>query len=111
IDAALAPMTPDVAWPKAFKGDFASGPEEVRDYWTEHWSEINPHVEPIVFYPHDAGQVLVYVHQVVRDLAGVVLADEHVVHRFNIEHGLVQATEVSPVPSSGIGVCPADMLA
>ena len=103
IDAALALMTPDVAWPKAFKGGFVRGPEEVRAYWTEQWSEINPHVEPIAFSPEDAGQVLVQVHQVVRDLAGAVLADEHVGHRFTIEHGLIQAMEVCPLPSSGLG--------
>jgi ketosteroid isomerase-like protein len=31
-DAALALMTPDVAWPKAFKGGFVHGPEEVHQY-------------------------------------------------------------------------------
>jgi ketosteroid isomerase-like protein len=103
IDAALALMTPDVAWPKAFKGGFVRGPEEIRAYWTEQWSEINPHVEPIAFHPEDAGQVLVEVHQVVCDLAGAVLADEHVGHRFTIEHGLIQAMEVCPLPSSGLG--------
>jgi hypothetical protein len=103
IDAALALMTPDVTWPKAFKGGFVHGPEEVRAYWTEQWSEINPHVEPIAFYSEDAGQVLVEVHQVVRDLSGAVLADEHVGHRFTIEHSLIQAMEVCPLPSSGLG--------
>ncbi|WP_309707559.1 nuclear transport factor 2 family protein [Armatimonas sp.] len=103
IDAALALMTPDVAWPKAFKGGFVRGPEEVRAYWTEQWSEINPHVEPIAFYSEDAGKVLVKVHQVVRDLAGAVLADEHVGHRFSIENDLIQAMEVCPLPSSGLG--------
>ena len=102
IDAALALMTPDVAWPRAFKGGFVRGPKEVRAYWTEQWSEINPHVEPIAFHPEDAGQVLVEVHQVVRDLSGTVLADEHVGHRFTIEHGLIQAMEVCPLPSSGL---------
>ena len=56
IDAALALMTPDVAWPKAFKGGFVRGTEEVRAYWTQQWSEINPHVEPVAFYPEDAGR-------------------------------------------------------
>ena len=93
-------MTPDVTWPKAFKGDFVRGPEDVRAYWTEPWSEINPNVEPSAFYPEGAGQVLVEVNQVVRDLAGAVLADEHVGHRFTIKHGLIQAMELRPLPSS-----------
>jgi ketosteroid isomerase-like protein len=100
IDTALALMTPNVAWPKAFKGGFVHGPEEVRAYWTEQWSEIDPHVEPISFHTEDAGQVLVEVHQIVRDLARAVLADEHVGHRFTIEDGLIQGMEVCPLPSS-----------
>ncbi|MEH2113225.1 nuclear transport factor 2 family protein [Nostoc sp.] len=100
IDAALVLMTADVAWPKAFKGGFVRGPEEVRAYWTEQWSESNPHVEPVSFYSEESGRILVDVHQVVRDLAGAVLADEHLGHRFTIEHGLIQAMEVCPLPSS-----------
>jgi hypothetical protein len=100
INAALALMTPRVAWPKAFKGGFVRGPEEVRAYWTEQWSEINPHVEPVAFHPEDNGCILVDVHQVVRDLAGSVLADERVGHRFTLEGGLIQGMEVCPPPSS-----------
>jgi hypothetical protein len=99
IDAALALMTPDVAWPKAFKGGFVRGPEEVRAYWTEQWSEIDPHVEPVAFHPGDDGIILVEVHQVVRDLAGGILGDERVGHRFTIVRGLIEAMAVSPLPS------------
>lgn len=101
IDTALALMTPDVTWPRAFKGGFVRGPEEVRAYWTEQWSEIDGHVEPVSFHPEESGRILVEVHQVVRDLAGAVLADEHVGHRFTIVQGLIQAMEVCPLPSSG----------
>ncbi|MGB7085065.1 MAG: nuclear transport factor 2 family protein [Phormidesmis sp.] len=103
IDAALALMTPDVHWPRAFKGGFVRGPEAVRAYWMEQWREINAHVEPVAFHTEEAGQVLVEVHQVVRDLAGTVLADEHVGHRFTLEHGLIQSMEVCLLSSSGLG--------
>ncbi len=98
IDAALATMSPSVAWPKAFKGGFVRGPEEVRAYWTEQWSEIDPHVEPVSFHSEGVGRIVVDVHQVVRNLAGAVLGDEHVGHRFTIEGGLIQAMEVCPIP-------------
>jgi len=101
IDAALALMTADVAWPKAFKGGFVRGHEEVRAYWTEQWSEIDPHVEPVDFYPEDDGRIWVEVHQVVRDLAGAVLADESVGHCFSFSNGLIEAMEVGPLPPSG----------
>lgn len=104
IDTALSLMTPDVHWPRAFKGGFVRGPEEVRAYWTEQWSEINGHVEPVAFHFENDGQILVEVHQVVRDLTGAVLADEHVGHRFTIKHGLIQSMEVCPLPLSDFGV-------
>jgi ketosteroid isomerase-like protein len=101
IDAALATMAPDVAWPRAFKGGSVCGHQEVRDYWAEQWAEIDPHVEPTSFHPEGGGRVLVRVHQVVRDRAGAVLADGHVGHRFTIESGLIRAMEVcSPLPGS-----------
>jgi SnoaL-like domain len=93
-DGALALMSSTVAWPRAFKGGFVRGPDEVRAYWKEQWSEIDPHVEPVAFLEERDGQVLVRVHQIVRDLAGAILADEHVGHRFTIAGGRIQSMEV-----------------
>ena len=101
IDAALATMALDVSWPKAFKGGFAHGQEAVRAYWTEQWSEIDPHVEPVAFHREPDGRVLVEVHQVVRNLAGTVLADVLVGHRFTLANGVIRAMEVCSLPSSG----------
>ena len=97
LDAALALMTPDVHWPRAFKGGFVRGPEEVRAYWAEQGSEIDAHVEPVAFNSEEDGQILVEVHQVVRDLAGAVLASEHVGHRFTFKDGLIQVMEICPL--------------
>jgi hypothetical protein len=97
IDAALRTMAPDVLWPKAFKGGFARGHQEVRAYWTEQWSEIDPRVEPVSFRPDGSGRILVDVHQVVRDAAGTVVVDVRVGHRFTIASGLIRAMEVCPL--------------
>jgi len=94
IDTALSMMTPYVDWPRAFKGGFVRGPDAIRAYWTEQWSEIDPHVEPVAFHAAARGQVLVDVHQVVRGLDGALLADEIVQHRFTIGDGLIQKMEV-----------------
>lgn len=94
IGAALSTMSQDVAWPRAFKGGFVEGHHAVGAYWTEQWSEINPHVEPEIFRLDDTGHVSVTVHQVVHDLAGLVLADEHVCHRFTLEKGLIKKMEI-----------------
>lgn len=100
IDAALAIMTPDVTLPRAFKGGFVRGPEEVRAYWTEQWKEIDALVEPVTFHPEEDGRILVDVHQVVRNLDGSVIADERIGHRYTIEQGLIQGMEVCLLPSS-----------
>jgi nuclear transport factor 2 (NTF2) superfamily protein len=100
IDAALALMTPDVAWPRAFKGGFVRGADEVRAYWTEQWSEINPTVEPVAFHAEDSKHILVEVHQVVRDLTGAIIADDHVEHRFTFDDGLIRMMEVQPDTSN-----------
>ncbi len=104
INATLALMTPDVHWPRAFKGGFVRGPKEVRTYWTEQWSEIDGHVEPVAFHIEEDGQVLVEVRQIVRDLTGALLADEHVGHRFTFENGLIKAMEVCSLPLSDLGI-------
>ena len=100
IDTALALMTPDVAWPRAFKGGFVRGPEEVRAYWTEQWSKIDPTVEPISFQAESSGSIFVTVHQVVRDLDGSVLGDDQVGHRFMLQNSLIQSMEVVPLAAS-----------
>jgi ketosteroid isomerase-like protein len=99
IDAALALMTPDVAWPRAFKGGYVRGHAAVRAYWRDQWREIDPYVTPTAFHPAPGGRVLVEVHQVVRDLKGAVLADEHVGHRFTLVDGRIGGMDVvSPRP-------------
>jgi hypothetical protein len=98
IDAAVLLMSPDVTWPKAFKGGVVNGPNEIRAYWTEQWSEINPSVEPMAFYPQNDSKILVDVHQVVRSLDGQIISDEHVCHRFTIKNELIQAMELCSFP-------------
>ena len=99
IDAALARMTDDVAWPRAFKGGFVRGPAEVRAYWSEQWSEIDPNVEPTSFQTQGDGRITVAVHQIVRALDGTVLADEHTGHLFTLKDGLIAKMEVCELAS------------
>ncbi len=100
IDAALALMTSGVAWPRAFKGGFVRGPEAVRAYWIEQWREIDPHVEPVSFQREDGPCISVEVRQVVRDLNGLVIADDTVSHRFTLQNGLIDKMEVAEPDTS-----------
>ncbi|GGL04980.1 isocitrate lyase/phosphoenolpyruvate mutase family protein [Mangrovihabitans endophyticus] len=94
VDAVLAAMTPDVAWPNGWEGGMVRGHREVRDYWRRQWAEIDPTVEPVGFADEDDGRIAVTVHQTVRDRAGAVLADQTVVHVYRFVAGLVGAMEI-----------------
>lgn len=94
IDAALATFHPAVQWPKAFEGGYVSGYEEVRDYWTRQWTEINPRVEPVGFQQRPDGTTAVTVHQVVRDLSGELLFDGMVRHVYLVEAGLLRKMDI-----------------
>jgi hypothetical protein len=54
----------------------------------------DPTVEPVDFRQERNGRVAVTVRQVVRDLAGAVIAQGHVVHVYRFADGLVHDMEI-----------------
>ncbi|GAB3962746.1 nuclear transport factor 2 family protein [Spirosoma harenae] len=94
IDAVLATMHPDVDWPNGWEGGRVIGHEAVHDYWTRQWAEIDPHVEPLRCHTDETGQVLVEVHQVVKDQSGQILIDEELQHLYQIEDNLIKRMEI-----------------
>ena len=94
IDTALTTMHTDVKWPKAWEGDFARGHNEVREYWTRQWAEINPTVEPVAITGLPDGRFEVQVHQVVKDLTGEIVFDGTVKHIYTITNNLIDAMEI-----------------
>ncbi len=94
IDAALAAMDPDVDWPNGMEGGRERGVEAVRRYWTRQFAQIDSHVEPVGFTALDDGRVAVDVHQVVRSLAGELIADRLVSHVYTFRDGLVTRMEI-----------------
>jgi hypothetical protein len=93
IEAVLARLHPAVDWPNGMEGGRVHGCPGVRDYWTRQWALIDPHVEPVGFRD-DAGRVVVDVHQVVRDRAGSLVADQRVQHVYAIEGGLIRRMDI-----------------
>ena len=84
----------DVIWANGMEGGHVHGRDGVRCYWTRQWAIIDPHVEPVDFSNGPEGEVVVEVHQVVRDLNGNLLADKLVGHVFRIENGLVKRFDI-----------------
>jgi len=94
IESVLASMHPDVVWANGMEGGHVHGRDEVRSYWKRQWAIIDPHVEPVEISPNGEGEVVVKVHQVVRDPKGNLLADRLVMHVFQIRNGLIQRFDI-----------------
>jgi hypothetical protein len=90
-------MHPDVEWPNGMEGGTVYGRGGIRQYWTRQWTLIDPHVDPVRFQLAEAGQVIVGVHQVVRDLTGNLLLDQMVEHVYTIESGLIRNMQIRKV--------------
>ena len=90
METVLTAIHEDVIWANGMEGGHVRGRNEVRSYWTRQWAMIDPHVEPVAFADGPDGEVIVEVHQVVRDLNGNLLADKMVGHVFRIEDGFVK---------------------
>lgn len=61
------------------------GRDGVRSYWKRQWETVDPIVEPVGFSTGKNGEIVVEVHQTVRDLQGKVLVDQMVGHIFKME--------------------------
>ena len=97
IESVLAAMHPDVVWANGMEGGHVHGRDEVRSYWQRQWALMDPHVEPLEISPAGKGEVVVKVHQVVRDREGNLLADRFVIHVFQIRDGLIQRFDIREV--------------
>ena len=94
METVLAVLHEDVIWANGMEGGYVHGREGVRSYWTRQWAMIDPHVEPIAFTVGREQEVIVEVHQVVRDLGGKLLADKIVGHILRFENGLVRRFDI-----------------
>jgi len=95
LDRVLLLMHPNVDWPNGMEGGRVAGVAAVREYWTRQWTIFDPHVDPLSFTTDQEGKVVANVHQVVRDLSGLVLMDEQVTHIYKIQDGLILRMDIS----------------
>jgi ketosteroid isomerase-like protein len=94
METVLAAMHQDVTWANGMEGGHVHGREGVRSYWTRQWAMINPHVEPVGFSATPDGEIVVEVHQIVRDLEGNLLVDQMVGHIFRLEDGFIKRFDI-----------------
>jgi len=102
IDNALSTMQPDVQWSKAWEGGYISGHNEIKQYWTRQWTEINPNVAPVGFNERENGSLEVKVHQNVKDLQGNPIFDGLVKHIYTFQDGLIKTMDIELVENTFI---------
>ena len=95
IVAVLELMEADVKWPRAWEGDYVTGHEAVRAYWTQQWQEVNPIVTPVDFYETPDGRLGVVVRQLVKDKSDNVLLDGNVTHIYTFAEGKIKTMEIA----------------
>ena len=94
IEKALSLMHPDVDWPNGMEGGRLHGRQEVRDYWRRQFDLIDSRVEPQRIEQRPDGQLVVTVHQVVRDRTGKAISEDTVEHRYVISEELIERMDV-----------------
>ncbi|MES2574632.1 MAG: nuclear transport factor 2 family protein [Bacteroidota bacterium] len=100
IDNALSTMQPDVQWSKAWEGGYISGHNEIKEYWSRQWTEINPNVEPVGFNERDNAILEVTVHQNVKDLQGNLMFDGLVKHIYTFQDRLIKTMDIELVENN-----------
>jgi ketosteroid isomerase-like protein len=94
MESVLAAMHEDVLWANGMEGGHVQGREGVRSYWTRQWAMIDPRVEPTGFSIGPEGEIVVEVHQTVRDLEGNLLVEQMVGHIFRLEEGFIRRFDI-----------------
>ena len=94
METVLAALHEDVVWANGMEGGHVHGRNGVRAYWTRQWAMVDPRVEPVAFAEGPDKEVIVEVHQVVRDLQGNLLADVIVGHIFRLEGSLIKRFDI-----------------
>lgn len=93
IDLVIAHMAEDVKWANGMEGGYVYGHKGVREYWTRQFSMVDSNVVPLTI-EQEKEIVKVKVHQVVRDLHGMLLADEIVYHFFRLQNNKVAEFQI-----------------
>jgi hypothetical protein len=93
----LTTLHPQVRWSRAWEGDYATGHDEVRDYWLRQWQELNPQVEPTGFAERKDGRLEVAVHQVVKNMQGQLLFHGAVKHIYTNQDKLFKQMDIEQV--------------
>jgi hypothetical protein len=107
LEAVLATLPPDVAWPRAWEGDHVHGQAHVheqahvRAYWMQQWQQLSPVVQPVALSRLADGCTAVVGHQTVHALRGQLRHDGHPTQLYTSQEGLLQRIDANPLLKYG----------
>ena len=91
----------DADWPNGMTGGREVGHDAIREYWTNQWKVINSKVTPVSYRVVD-DQIILEVHQLVKDMEGETLSDSVVYHTYKFMDGKINRMDISEdVPQFG----------
>jgi ketosteroid isomerase-like protein len=93
VEAGVALMTDDVAWPNVPEGGVVRSRDGVRAHWQEQFEAVDPHIELLGVDADGDGRVRASVRQIVRSHEGTVLSDDRVTHVYSMRAGLIESME------------------
>ncbi len=94
IQAVLSFMSTDVSWPNGWEGGYLNGHNEVRDYWTRQWKEIDPSVTPVFISSLADNKFDVEVRQTIKSKSGEILSDDIAHHIYTFENEKIKKMEI-----------------
>jgi hypothetical protein len=94
VEKALEIIHPDAVWANGMEGGLLNGHQSIREYWSRQWSYITWHVRPMRFEMTDPENIVVEVHQILRDLSGNIVSIRDLQHIFQIEDGLIKTMSI-----------------
>ncbi|GAA4055540.1 hypothetical protein GCM10022409_48470 [Hymenobacter glaciei] len=97
VTAALALMQPDVEWSSGFKGQYLSGYEALRNFWTTQWQHLDVVIQPLGYHALPDGRVATRVSQLAHDVVGAVVIDNQVTHIYEFEGGLIKRMNIKSI--------------
>ncbi len=94
----------DADWPNGMTGGREIGHQAIRDYWNNQWRVINSTVTPIS-YRVLRGQIILEVHQLVKDMEDDILSDSVVFHTYTFLGEKITRMDISEtLPPTGTSI-------
>ena len=90
VEAALALMWDDVEWSDGTPDGHVDGREAVRKFLQNEWRRHPPHVEPVGLEDRPNGNIVMHVHELVKDSHGNIQANHTIKHTYTLKDGLIK---------------------